>query len=389
MIDCENSGRGFYFHSGETAESVVSGFTIKNGNVMNTGGGIHCENASPVISNCVITDCQITLNYTSGNDFGGGAGIYAKDSNIAVTDSSIIRCTVNGQWSNCGGGGLYFYTENSSVTTFPSVVNCLISNNKAELAIGGGIYSGKCSLAIRKCNITDNSAWYRGGIHISGSGYTSGSGLTDAVITDTNLLRNTAKMAGGIEVGYYARLTMERCNIRENIANRDGGGGILCSIGTSTTLRNCIVSKNMAVSGGGGMECYPGATLNIINSTIADNNGTPQGGAIYCPTTSPPSSNCIPNIINSIIWGNIPDQISLWDPNTGPAVSYSDIQDSGYAGAGNISANPLFAGNGDYHLTAASPCINTGTSGSGIPDTDIEGKAKPQGSGYDMGAYEW
>ena len=31
IIDCEGSGRAFYFHSGETPNSVLSGFTIRNG----------------------------------------------------------------------------------------------------------------------------------------------------------------------------------------------------------------------------------------------------------------------------------------------------------------------------------------------------------------------
>jgi hypothetical protein len=31
IIDCEGSGRAFYFHSGETPDSVLSGFTIGNG----------------------------------------------------------------------------------------------------------------------------------------------------------------------------------------------------------------------------------------------------------------------------------------------------------------------------------------------------------------------
>ena len=36
IIDCEGVGRGFHFYSGETSESVVSGFTVKNGSA---GGG--------------------------------------------------------------------------------------------------------------------------------------------------------------------------------------------------------------------------------------------------------------------------------------------------------------------------------------------------------------
>jgi len=55
IIDCNaNSSdkhRGFYFHSGEDANSILNGLTIKNG-YNNDGGGIYCKNASPIIRNC-------------------------------------------------------------------------------------------------------------------------------------------------------------------------------------------------------------------------------------------------------------------------------------------------------------------------------------------------
>ncbi|MCK4341414.1 MAG: hypothetical protein KAY37_06795 [Phycisphaerae bacterium] len=54
-IDCEEDGRGFYFNSGETATSVVDGFTILNGSASTTGG-IYCLNSNPTITNCEITN---------------------------------------------------------------------------------------------------------------------------------------------------------------------------------------------------------------------------------------------------------------------------------------------------------------------------------------------
>ena len=42
----------------------------------------------------------------------------------------------------------------------------------------------------------------------------------------------------------------------------------------------------------------------------------------------------------------------------------------------------------DYHLSSASPCIDTGTS-NGAPNTDYDGVTRPQGQGYDVGAYEY
>lgn len=59
IIDCQNTAgrRGFYFHSGETNSSIISGLTIKNGKITGnpaTGGGILCSGASPKIENCEI-----------------------------------------------------------------------------------------------------------------------------------------------------------------------------------------------------------------------------------------------------------------------------------------------------------------------------------------------
>ena len=54
IIDCNHLGRGFFFHSGEDGNSILSGFTIMNGQAA-IGGGIYCENQSgPTIANCVI-----------------------------------------------------------------------------------------------------------------------------------------------------------------------------------------------------------------------------------------------------------------------------------------------------------------------------------------------
>ena len=42
---------------------------------------------------------------------------------------------------------------------------------------------------------------------------------------------------------------------------------------------------------------------------------------------------------------------------------------------------------GDFHLPFGSPCVDAGTS-EGAPAADIEGIARPQGAGVDIGAHE-
>jgi hypothetical protein len=55
IIDCEGVGRGFYFHSGETSKSVVSGFTIINGS---PGGNLVQIALDPLGSKIVIAEVR-------------------------------------------------------------------------------------------------------------------------------------------------------------------------------------------------------------------------------------------------------------------------------------------------------------------------------------------
>ncbi len=58
-IDCEHDGRAFCFDNGETDETVVDGFTIKNGSAT-WGGGIRCSHSSPHYQE-LYNHCQLDL----------------------------------------------------------------------------------------------------------------------------------------------------------------------------------------------------------------------------------------------------------------------------------------------------------------------------------------
>ncbi len=60
------------------------------------------------------------------------------------------------------------------------------------------------------------------------------------------------------------------------------------------------------------------------------------------------------------------------------------------AGTGEIDQDPLFlnrAGD-DYHVDPSSPAVDAGLDGSALTSVDLEGASRPQGSGWDLGAYE-
>ncbi|MBN1483360.1 MAG: PKD domain-containing protein [Chloroflexia bacterium] len=64
------------------------------------------------------------------------------------------------------------------------------------------------------------------------------------------------------------------------------------------------------------------------------------------------------------------------------------------SGTHDLQQDPLFVNEGlsDYHLQEGSPCRNSGAASFGglnAPADDLDGEARPQGAGHDMGAYEY
>lgn len=109
IINCQSSGQGVYFHSGETSSSILRGFTITLGN-SSYGGGINITNASPKIVRCIIA---------SNNGYYGG-GVY-----ISNADPTIINCTIASNTATDGGA---IYSTNAA----PVINSCIVALNSAS-----------------------------------------------------------------------------------------------------------------------------------------------------------------------------------------------------------------------------------------------------------------
>ena len=166
----------------------------------------------------------------------------------------------------------------------------------------------------------------------------------------------------------------------------------------SLTITNSIITGNSAGLEGGGILSLRGRVA-ITNTTIANNTANGPGGAIYAVDYA------AFEITNSILWANSPEQI--YYRGYTPTVIYSDVQ-GGWEGERNIDADPCFVEpgywdsngvwfEGDYHLLAGSPCIDTGDPNySPEPnETDLDGNPRvldgnEDGTAVvDMGAYEY
>ncbi len=163
VIDCEGSGRGFIFQSGENAAAVVAGFTILNGAApANTGGGGMIiipggVPSSPTITNCIFRGCiaQVggAISMTSCSSLVINCQFLENNGNVAAGVQIIggfpelTNCVFFDNVALGSGGGLSVVTG-----SLPLIVNCTFGSNGSAVGFGGGMFTTANSLAqIRNC----------------------------------------------------------------------------------------------------------------------------------------------------------------------------------------------------------------------------------------------
>lgn len=230
-IDCQDSSRAFYIHSGETSAFQIDGIRFINGNHYDGGGAIYVTTSShPVISNCEFINCYA--------QYYGGA-IYVRSS----SNPSITHCYFQGNTSTYGGG---ICTGSSSAV---SISSCLFSTNTA--AQGGGIRTnGNQPVTVTGCTFTNNIATSRGG----GVCVTNN---PDYQVISCVFTGNSAEFGGGINAEYATGFTMTDCQFTGNQATVYGAGARVELPDQAATISNCTFTGNTlpvtATTLGGGM----------------------------------------------------------------------------------------------------------------------------------------
>jgi len=463
--------------SGEGPGTTLEGFTITNG--VGTlveddryGGGMYNVDSSPTVSNCIFA----TNDVDPSAHWGYGGGMY-NDSG----DPTVIGCTFIANTAPTSGGGMYNRHSDATVTgcTFagniaesgggmynysadPTVTSCTFDGNTAVYS-GGAMDNCVSQPTLKNCTFVRNWAFDAGGIY--------NECLCDLTAVNCTFTDNSAQRLGGGFYNYYSTPTVRDCTFEGNTAERGGGmcirysgphitgcsfignsaqdygGGMYNETGDfalppgmlvdgrrsrviNATVTNCTFEGNTAPYGGGmcNYECY-GDGPTVVNCLFKGNFGLGALCDYYC-WDAPPIINCTftgnktwaianidgssPIVTNCILWSDGSGEI-LNDPGN-PIVTYCDVQ-GGYAGEGNIDADPLFVDpdNHNFRIGPGSPCIDAGDNTAVPPDTfdldedgdieepipfDFDGNPRfvddpytqDTGVGYpcvDMGAYEY
>jgi parallel beta-helix repeat protein len=166
-----------------------------------------------------------------------------------------------------------------------------------------------------------------------------------------------------------------------NTLTGNAGGGVSLSSCGFTVTNNFITGNGPTSTIGGVKIDVPGTPQVFQYNTVAGNFvSSGVAGGIRCVDPV--------EIRNSIVYGNTNDELA-----TDCTPRSCLIEDSsGAVGENNIRGqSPSFvdALNGDYHIEDSPPSICIDAADSDWPtDHDVEGDARPQGGGYDIGADE-
>ncbi len=341
VIDCQgspaNPHRAFYFHSGEGNGSVLAAIKIMNGFHFAPGGGIHCDGASPTITDCVLSD---------NLSFEHGAGMFCTNCSPVLTGCTF---SANGDGTGNAGAGL------ACLVASPTLTDCTFSGNSSQAA--GGLYCGDSSSpSLTNCVFSENTATavngYGGGMLCY---YSSSPTITDCAFSD-----NSGDSGGGAAFYDNCSPSLDNCCFMDNSSGN--GGGVYWLYLCLPTLVDCTFWNNTAIHYGGAMWCSASSPA-LTNCTLSANSAGLDGGGVHCYQSSPTFDNTI------IAFSTSGAAVYCYDAGSTPVLSCCDVY--GNAGgdwvgciagqaavSGNIALDPLFcdAASGDFRLEEDSPC---------------------------------
>jgi predicted outer membrane repeat protein len=378
-------GGGAKFEYGLTANPILD--IHDNSFYKNTttrGGGLFLKNSGG--NNLAMN--TINNSFEKNDVIERGGGIFILDLINSFYSIDFNKFLEN----RAGREGGALYVKSDLTADFHIFKNSL-EKNKARF--GGGFYFNNAlwgQVQMYENKFLKNQANIEGG-----ACYITGDASTLEIVKN-RFDQNSALLRDGGAIMFYGFDHVNPIIILQNSFgfNSARDGGAVCSkneIGSQKKYINNLFYHNNATNNGGAVYC--GSGYNFLNNTIVENGATVLAGGIFVTT----GVVGLDGIINNILWGNIPNQVSnlLSMGGAYPAFVYCDINDAALANPMDFNADPQFVNPAmfDYHLQSISPCIESGdpafvpTAYCGFWTEDLDWTARIKSVRIDVGAFEY
>ncbi len=319
---------------------------------------------------------------------------YIKVSGLKITNSSDAGILIEDSYNIIIENNYTYNTASSGIGVWNSS-NIIIDGNEVVLANNDGSQENITVAGTSNFEVRNNY------IHNGGPGTNGGEGIDvkdgshDGKVYK-NIVCNLNRL--GIYADAWDKHTYNIEIFQNTVYNTQNDGITLASemggLLENIKVYNNIVYNNkyvgISITRNGPADIQPIKNVKIINNTVYGNGIGDWGGGIGIGNQDVQNLT----IRNNISSNNLSFQIAAEGINTsGFEIDHNLVYPfNSYPGEihGSIEKDPLFSNpeSADFHLQETSPAIDSGSQ-EDAPLFDFEGNIRPQGAGFDIGAYEF